>query len=322
MSARALLSAPCAPSCRPDSGANVIAAHPGLSTPPRSSRHCRGPLRAQGGRVQGEAQRPVTRLCAAQAEAKAASGQVKEEYIEVVLNKPLGLRFTRGADGGVYVTVSDPKLGETDERIEVGDKVMQVSASFGDDVWDAKNFGQVMFAIRTRNGGVFIKVKRMFGDVSQIENIPADNGWKRERNAGNVGSAVREQQRKNYAAKQELGQERLALFNTALGKFGKNDMEGALIDFENVVAMEPRKYIGDNFARYTDIYPVAQYNVACCYSALNQMEAGLEALESALSSGFDDFDKVRSDSNLAALRKDEGFTLLVNKVCNNQFCCM
>lgn len=53
--------------------------------------------------------------------------------------------------------------------VQVGDKVVQCSASFGDDVWDAKNFGQVMFAIRTRNGGVFLKFKRMFGDVSQIE---------------------------------------------------------------------------------------------------------------------------------------------------------
>jgi len=145
------------------------------------------------------------------------------------------------------------------------------------------------------------------------QDVPADDRWKKERNAGNVGQGVREQQRKNYAAKMEVEQERLKLFNTALGKFRKNDLEGALIDFENVVAMEPRKYIGDNFARYTDIYPVAQYNVACCYSALNQMDAGLEALEAALSSGFDDFDKVKSDSNLATLRKEEGFIPLVNK---------
>lgn len=35
------------------------------------------------------------------------------------LNKPLGLRFQRGNDGGAYVIKSDPKLGSTDERIEV-----------------------------------------------------------------------------------------------------------------------------------------------------------------------------------------------------------
>lgn len=38
---------------------------------------------------------------------------------------------------------SDPKLGNTDDRIEVGDKVVSVSASFGDDIWEARNFGQV-----------------------------------------------------------------------------------------------------------------------------------------------------------------------------------
>ncbi|CAD7695572.1 unnamed protein product [Ostreobium quekettii] len=190
---------------------------------------------------------------------------------------------------------------------------MQVSASFGDDVWDAKNFGQVMFAIRTRNGGVFLKVQKMFGDTSQIEDVPADAAWKRERNQGNVGQGVREQQRKNYIANRQLEEERTTLFKGAMGKFRKGDLQGALIDFENVVAMEPRKYIGDNFARYTDIYPYAQYNIACCYSAMNQLEAGLEALEGALSSGFDDFDKVRTDANLAALSNTEGFEQLIRK---------
>lgn len=34
--------------------------------------------------------------------------------------------------------------------------------------------------------------------------------------------------------------------------------------------MEPKNYVGDNFARVTDIYRVTQYNMACCYSSLNQ----------------------------------------------------
>lgn len=41
----------------------------------------------------------------------------------------------------------------------------------------------------------------------------------------------------------------------------------ALIDFENVLAMEPKNYVGDNFSRITDIYRVTQYNIACCYAA-------------------------------------------------------
>jgi hypothetical protein len=65
------------------------------------------------------------------------------ETYEVFLQKPLGIRFARGRDGEAYVARSDPALGNTDPRVTPGDKLVQVSASFGADVWDAKNFGQV-----------------------------------------------------------------------------------------------------------------------------------------------------------------------------------
>lgn len=38
---------------------------------------------------------------------------------QVDLPKPLGLRFARGNDGGAYITKNDPKLGNTDPRIQV-----------------------------------------------------------------------------------------------------------------------------------------------------------------------------------------------------------
>lgn len=158
-----------------------------------------------------------------------------------------------------------------------------------------------------------------FSGVWQVAGT--DRSWKREQNSGNVGLATREKQRRNYVAKKEKEADRLELFNEALRKFRKNDIQAALIDFENVAAMEPAKYIGDNFARYTDVYPYAQYNAACCYSALDQLPAGLEALEGALAAGFDDYDKVRSDPNLANLRKDEGFNALVNKVTISNVLC-
>lgn len=298
--------------CRAD-GASAVQIPAPVQGIVRSSRQSRGAQRAHGLRPVADVRRSLTALRAAETEVRSASTEGKDEFIEVILEKPLGLRFTRGGDGAAYVTVNDATLGSTDKRIEIGDKVVQCSASFGNDVWDAKNFGQVMFAIRTRNGGVFLKFKRMFGDVSQIEVPAADGSWKREQNAGNVGLATREKQRKNYIEKKEKEAQRLELFNKALSKFRKNDIEAALIDFENVAAMEPAKFIGDNFARYTDIYPYAQYNAACCYSAMNQLEAGMEALEGALIAGFDDYDKVRSDPNLATLRKEEGFKAMVDK---------
>jgi hypothetical protein len=48
-------------------------------------------------------------------------------------------------------------------------------------------------------------------------------------------------------------------------------LQGALVDFENVVALEPRNFVGDNFSRVTPILPVTHYNIACCYSMLNQV---------------------------------------------------
>jgi len=44
----------------------------------------------------------------------------------------------------------------------------------------------------------------------------------------------------------------------------------SLIAFENVVGLEPKKYMGDNFEKVTNIYKIAQFNVACCYSQLGQ----------------------------------------------------
>jgi len=38
---------------------------------------------------------------------------------QVELKKPLGLVFGRGNDSGAYVIINDPKLGNTDERIQV-----------------------------------------------------------------------------------------------------------------------------------------------------------------------------------------------------------
>ena len=44
----------------------------------------------------------------------------------------------------------------------------------------------------------------------------------------------------------------------------------ALIEFENVLALEPKNFTSDNFSRVTQTYRVTQYNVACCYAAMDQ----------------------------------------------------
>ena len=66
-----------------------------------------------------------------------------KEYYEVDLPKPLGVKFGRGTDGGAYISGIDGRRGSVTEDMQIGDKLVQVSASFGAEVWDALNFGQV-----------------------------------------------------------------------------------------------------------------------------------------------------------------------------------
>ncbi|KAK9834004.1 hypothetical protein WJX81_002301 [Elliptochloris bilobata] len=239
-----------------------------------------------------------------------------EEFYEVYLDKPLGVRFSRGNDGGAYIVRSDPNLGSTDPNIEPGDQIVSISASFGTDVWEAKNFGQVMYAIKTRNGQVYMKLKRNFGDLSSFveqEMSDIEKQFKQERGGGNYGVGTKEKQQANYVARKEAETRRRELFDQALGKFKAGDIEGALIDFEEVISMEPKNYLGDDFSRVTQIYRVAHYNVACCYSVVNQVDAGLEALDTAMSAGFEQFGKIRSDPNLESLRKSPKFKEVIDR---------
>jgi hypothetical protein len=39
--------------------------------------------------------------------------------MQVNIEKPMGIRFARGNDGAPYVLKSDPRIGNTDDRVEV-----------------------------------------------------------------------------------------------------------------------------------------------------------------------------------------------------------
>eukprot|EP00887_Chlorella_sp_A99_P002542 scaffold6.g2542.t1 len=261
------------------------------------------PLRAQQATV-SRPQRRAQQVSAA-AESAAPGASSLGEY-EAFLSKPLGVKFGRGKDGGAYVTRSDAQLGNTDPRIKAGDKVVKVSASFGSDVWEALSFGQVIYAIKTRNGEVYLRLLDNGGDTSALESddeSEAERLFRLERGGGNA---------RNYEVRKETEAKRRGMFDAALADFRRGKVEQALITFEDVLAMEPKNYLGDNFSRVTQVYRVTQYNVACCYAALSQVEAGLDALKAALAAGFEDFDKVRKDPNLAKLRADERFTAIIN----------
>ncbi len=81
---------------------------------------------------QAAARQQLRLVCTAAAESKtAAVGSGEEEFYELYLDKPIGIKFGRGNDGGVYVTKADPRLGNISDAVEPGDKVVKVSASFG-----------------------------------------------------------------------------------------------------------------------------------------------------------------------------------------------
>jgi len=98
-----------------------------------------------------------------------------------------------------------------------------------------------------------------------------------------------------------------------LEKFQAGDYESALLDWENVIGLEPANYMSDSFAMVSDIYQVAAYNTACCYCKMDQLDAALEALEMTLSSGYDDYGKIRSDPSLSKLQAMPEFKPMMNK---------
>lgn len=46
--------------------------------------------------------------------------------------------------------------------LQPGDKVVKCSASFGEEIWEAKNYGQVTYAIKTRNGDIYLELESRY----------------------------------------------------------------------------------------------------------------------------------------------------------------
>ena len=241
----------------------------------------------------------------------AESAVATEEFYEVTLPKPIDVKFARGNDGGAYVAFvppNDPKY----EVFEIGDKIEGVSASFGDEVWPAESFGQVMYAMKNRNGDIYLKMKKMFGDFSAME-VEKNSQFKSERAGGNYGAGTKEQQMNNYSKKRELENERLDMFDEAIALYNQKNFDDALIQFEEVAALEPKNYMSDNFETTTEIYRVCQYNIACCFSNIGKLDESLLALRRCMASGWTDYRKIRTDPSLKNVRTSPEFTPLMNK---------
>ena len=242
--------------------------------------------------------------------AEGAAAETAVETYEVTLPKPLGIKFARGNDGGAYVVAVPPEPQY--DVFEIGDKILKVSASFGDEIWDADSYGQVVYAIKNRNGDIYLQMQKMNGDLSSLE-ASKSSAYKSERAGGNYGAGTKEQQMNNYSKKKELEIQRLDMFDEGIALYNKGDFDSALIIFEEVAALEPKNYMSDNFETSTEIYKVAEYNIACCFSKLGQVDNALSALKKCMAAGWTDFRKIRNDPSLATVQKSPKFTEMMDK---------
>ena len=191
-----------------------------------------------------------------------------------------------------YIRALDASFGSTTPDMTVGDRIVRCSASFGEEIWDAENYGQVVYALKTRNGSVYMQLEKRGGDLSVFEEDEVDDitrMQRTERAGGNVGLGTREKQKRNYQIAVEKAQKRVEMFESALKDYTEGDLEKALITWEEVLGMEPPNYIGDDGQRVTDVFRVTAFNIACVYSRMGQVDNGLDALDKALKSGFDDY---------------------------------
>ena len=64
----------------------------------------------------------------------------------------------------------------------------------------------------------------------------------------------------------------------------------------------------------TDTGLIAAYNLACAYSLKKETDLAIEALEKAIEKGFDDVNQIEGDSDMDAIRDDERFKKLMEKI--------
>ncbi|OEL31466.1 hypothetical protein BAE44_0007517 [Dichanthelium oligosanthes] len=242
----------------------------------------------------------------AEAETKPEGGGEEEERpyeeYEVTIEKPYGLKFAKGRDGGTYVEAIFPgAAADKTGQFTVGDKVLATSAVFGEEIWPAAGYGQTMYCIRQRVGPLYMKLERRFGKWDGAGELTEKEIIRAERNSGVISNRVREIQLQNYQRKMEQKMQREEDLRMGLRLYKDGKYEEALEKFESVLGSK---------AESTEA-SIASYNVACCYSKLNRIQAGLSALEDALKAGYEDFKRIRTDPDLENLRKSEEFEPLL-----------
>ncbi|PQM33091.1 uncharacterized protein Pyn_04696 [Prunus yedoensis var. nudiflora] len=230
-----------------------------------------------------------------------------EEY-EVEVVQPYGLKFAKGRDGGTYIdAIAAGGSADKSGKFSVGDKVLATSAVFGDEIWAAAEYGRTMYTIRQRVGPLLMRMQKRNGKIDNSGELTEKEIIRAERNSGVISNKVREIQMQNYLKEREQKSRRESDLREGLQLYKKAKYEEALEKFESVLGLKPE----------LDEASVASYNVACCYSKLNQIQAGLSALEDALKAGFEDFKRIRTDPDLANVRASEEFDPLLKDLTNH-----
>lgn len=238
------------------------------------------------------------------AEGGGGEGGEKYEEYEVEIEQPYGLRFVKGRDGGTYIDAIAPG-GSADKTdvFTVGDKVLATSAVFGTEIWPAAEYGRTMYTIRQRIGPLLMRMQKRYGKLEEAGELTEKEIIRAERNSGVISNRVREIQMQNYTKKKEQKERREKDLREGLLLYRDGKYEDALEKFESVLGSKPD----------ANEASVASYNVACCYSKLDQVQAGLSALEDALEAGFEDFKRIRTDPDLENVRKSEEFDPLLKR---------
>ncbi|XP_030447701.1 protein MET1, chloroplastic [Syzygium oleosum] len=237
-------------------------------------------------------------------EAADGGGEEKYEEYEVEIVQPYGLKFVKGRDGGTYIdAIGAGGSADKTGMFAVGDKVLATSAVFGTEIWPAAEYGRTMYTIRQRIGPLLMRMQKRYGKLEETGELTEREIIRAERNSGVISNRVREIQMQNSMRKKEQKQRREMDLREGLLLYRNGKYEEALEKFESVLGSKPD----------ANEASVASYNVACCYSKLDQVQAGLSALEDALEAGFEDFKRIRTDPDLENVRKSKEFDPLLKR---------
>ncbi|KAJ6836524.1 uncharacterized protein M6B38_326560 [Iris pallida] len=183
---------------------------------------------------------PATESQPSKPEGGGGEGEVEIEEYEVELDKPYGLKFAKGRDGGTYIDAIAPG-GAADKtgKFSVGDKVIATSAVFGTEIWPAAEYGRTMYTIRQRIGPLLMKMQKRYGKPIDAGELTDKEIIRAERNSGVVSSRVREIQMQNYMRKMEQKQQRESDLREGLKLYKVGKYEEALEKFESVLGSKP-----------------------------------------------------------------------------------